>query len=168
MLSTYDYDKERQIRNALIRRWNKYHPINREVARHMQVLHQQGEHIGGRWEPIELLNVLALCEWAIQHPDIETKRWAHDGDGGGMYLPLDRYYIEEITEWWHPKTVMDFFKYNHGRDAPFTDEPTDILDDLREATDPLHATDLLLDVLSRNLSEFLYEHFIGDKAGDPY
>ncbi len=25
-------------RNALIKRWNKYHPINREVARHIAAL----------------------------------------------------------------------------------------------------------------------------------
>ena len=133
-------------RKALIRRWNKYHPINREVARHIQALEQQGERIWGSWAPIEMLDVLVLCLWAIEHPEIETRWWANDGDGGGG---------------WHPKTVMDFFKYQYGRDAP-TDEPTHILDDLKEATDPLDATNLLIHVFSSKLSSFLYCHFIPD------
>ena len=47
--------------NALIERWNKYHPINREVTRHIEVLEQQGERIRGRWIPQAELDVLALC-----------------------------------------------------------------------------------------------------------
>ena len=53
-------------RNALIERWNKYHPINREVARHIEALEQQGERIRGRWIPQAQLDVLALCEWAVR------------------------------------------------------------------------------------------------------
>ena len=145
--------------NALIRRWNKYHPINREVARHIQVLQQQGEGIWTSWGPREVLNVLALCWWAVEHPEIETERWADDGDGGGAWLPLDSDYIESICEGWHPKTVMDFFKYHYGGDGP-TGDPTYILDDLREARDPLQATSILIEVLSSNLSVLLYHHFI--------
>ena len=145
-------------RKALIRRWNKYHPINREVARHIQVLEQQGKSIVGTRE---MLNVLALCLWAVEHPKFETRWWARDSDGGGMWLSLDADYILDIHKGWHPKTVMDFFKYEYDADDP-TDAPTQILDHLKEATDPLQATHILMDVLSLNLSSFLFSHFISD------
>ena len=154
-------------RSTLIRRWNKYHPINREVARHIKVLEQQGQSIWGRWAPLAVLDVLALCWWAVEHPEIETRWWADDGDGGAVALEIDSDYIYTMVERWHPKTVMDFFKYQHGRDAP-TDEPTHVLEDLRETTDPIEATNILIHVLSTNLSAFLYSHFIEDKASDPY
>ena len=115
-------------RKALIRRWNKYHPINREVARHIQVLEQQGESIVGTRE---MLNVLALCLWAVEHPKFEIRWWARDSDGGGMWLSLDADYILDIHKGWHPKTVMDFFKYEYDADDP-TDAPTQILDHLKE------------------------------------
>ena len=154
-------------RKALIRRWNKYHPINREVARHIQALEQQGESIWGRWAPIEMLDVLVLCLWAVEHPGIATRWWANDGDGGGEWLTLDSDYILDINSGWPPKTVMDFFKYQHGRDVP-TDQPTHILDDLKEATDPLDATNILIEILSRNMSSFLYNHFISDKDDENF
>ena len=148
-------------RKALIRRWNKYHPINCEVARHIRVLEQQGEHIWGNWEPMVMLDVLVLCLWAVEHPEFEIRWWANDGDGGGAWLPLDSTYILEINSGWHPKTVMDFFKYEYDADDP-TGAPTQILDHLKEATDPLQATHILMDVLSLNLSSFLFSHFISD------
>ena len=153
--------------NALIRRWNKYHPINREVARHIQELEQQGESIWTSWGPHEVLNVLALCWWAVEHPEIEAGWWSDDGDGGTVWLPIYSDYIESICVGWHPRTVMDFFKYQHGRDVP-TDQPTHILDDLKKAIDPLDATNILIEVLSRNMSSFLYNHFISDKNDDNF
>ena len=148
-------------RNALIRRWNKYHPINCEVARHIRVLEQQGEHIWGSWEPMVMLDVLVLCLWAVEDPEIDTRWWADNGDGGGAWLPIDSDYILGIHSGWHPKTVMDFFKYGWDRDHP-TDEPTHILDQLKEATNSLNAAYRLIHVLSDNLSRFLYDHFISD------
>ena len=145
-------------RKALIRRWNKYHPINCEVARRIQALEQQGERIRA---PIEMLDVLALCLWAVEHPEFEIRWWANDGDGGGAWLPLDSTYILEINSGWHPKAVMDFFKYEYDADDP-TGAPTQILDHLKEATDPLQATHILIEVLSLNLSSFLFSHFISD------
>ena len=63
--------------------------------------------------------------------------------------------------------MMDFFKYEWGEDDP-TDSPTDILDRLKEAPDPLNATHILIDVLSDNLSSFLYSHFIADNDEDSF
>ena len=83
-----------------------------------------------------------------------------------MWLSIDEEYIHVMREQWHPKTVMDFFKYWYSEDDS-TDDPTYLLDDLKEATDPLHTTQLVLEVLSLNLSTFLYNHFIEDKADDP-
>ena len=164
MLSTYE--KEREIRNALIRRWNKYHPINREVARHIRALEQQGEDIWGSWwEPMDMLNVLSLCWWAVQHPDIETRWWSDDGDGGTVGLEINSDYIYEIHEGWHPKTVMDFFKYRHDRNS-LTDEPTHVLKYLRKTTDPIDASHILIHEFSTNLSAYLYNHFISDNADD--
>ena len=154
--------------NALIRRWNKYHPINREVARHIQKLEQQGESIWTSWGPHEVLNVLALCWWAVEHPEIETGWWSDDGDGGTVWLPIYSDYIESICVGWHPKTAMDFFKYEHGRDALLTEYPTHILDNLKKAIDPFDATNILIEVLSRNMSSFLYNHFISDKNNDNF
>ena len=148
-------------RNALIRRWNESDSINREVARHIQILEQQGESIWTSWGLREVLNVLSLCWWAVEHPEIETSWWSDDGDGGCVSIPIYSDYIEAICVEWHPKTVMDFFRYNHGRDGR-TEEPTAILDDLRKATDPRQAASILIRVLSLNLSSFLYSHFISD------
>ena len=154
-------------RKALIRRWNKYHPINCEVARHIQALEQQGERIWGSWAPIEMLDVLALCLWAVEYPEIETRWWAYDGDGG-EWLTLDSDYILDINRGWHPKTVMDFFKYQYDRDDGPTDQPTHILNNLKEATDPLEATNILIEMLSNNLTVFLYNHFISDNNNDNF
>ena len=67
--------------NALIRRWNKYHPINREVVRHIQELEQQGESIWTSWRPHEVLNVLALCWWAVE--TLKSKQ------GGGLTTVME-------------------------------------------------------------------------------
>ena len=151
-------------RNALIERWNKYHPINREVARHIAALEQKGERISGRWIPQAQLDVLALCEWAVRNGNIETRWWARDSDGGGMWLLIDEEFIWIMMEEWHPKRVMDFFKYWYSEDVSLEDDTICLADDLKEAANPLHATQLVLEVLSLNLSSFLYEHFIEDKA----
>ena len=63
---------------------------------------------------------------------------------------------------------MDFFKYWYSEDVSLEDDTTCLADDLKEATDPLHATQLVFEVLSLNLSNFLYKHFIEDKASDSY
>ena len=146
--------------NALIERWNKYHPINREVARHIEALEQQRERIWGRWTPQAQLDVLALCEWAVRNAFIETRWWARDGDGGGMWLSIDEEFIWIMMENWHPKTVMDFFKYWYSEDVSLEDDRTCLVDDLKEATDPLHATQLVIEVLSLNLSSYLYKHYL--------
>ena len=156
-------------KEALIRRWNKYHPINCEVARHIRAWERQGEEIREiwDWEPMVMLDVLALCLWAVKDPDIETTWWADDGAGGGTWFQIDSDYILGMNSGWHPKTVMDFFKYEWG-DDDLTDSPTDILDRLKEAPDPLNATHILIDVLSDNLSSFLYSHFIADNDEDSF
>ena len=149
-------------RKALIERWNRYHPINREVARHIEALEQQGERILGTWIPQAELHVLALCGWAIRNGNIKTRWYPR---GSGMWLSIDEDYIDVMRERWHPKTVMDFFKYWYSKDVSLEDT-TYLADDLREATDPLHATQLVFEVLSTNLSSFLDKHFIEDKAED--
>ena len=155
-------------RNALIERWNKYHPINCELAHHIDALEQQGECIRGTWIPQAELEVIALCGWAVRNADIETRWWAADSDGGGMWLSINEHYIDVMRERWHPRTVMDFFKYWYSEEVLLEDERTYLVDDLKEATDPLHATQLVFEVLSLNLSNFLYKHFIEDKASDSY
>ena len=76
-------------RKALIRRWNKYHPINCEVARHIRVLEQQGERSGGAGTR-EMLDVLALCLWAVEGPrNSKQGGGLDDSDGGGMWLSID-------------------------------------------------------------------------------
>ena len=115
-----------------------------------------------------MLDVLALCLWAVEQPEIETTWWPSDGDGGGASLEIDSDYILDINRGWHPKTVMDFFKYQYDRDDGPTDQPTHILDDLKEATDPLDATHLLIHVFSNNLTVFLYNHFISDNNDDSF
>ena len=152
-------------RNALIERWNKYHPINREVAHHIEVLEQQGERIRGRWIPQAELDVLALCGWAVRNASIETRWWAGGNDIGGWSL-IDEEFIWIMMKEWHPKRVMDFFKYWYSEDVSLEDDTTCLADDLKEAADPLHATQLVLEVLSLNLSTYLYDHFIEDKADD--
>ena len=108
-----------------------------------------------------MLDVLVLCLWAVEDPEIDTRWWADNGDGGGAWLPIDSDYILGIHSGWHPKTVMDFFKYGWDRDHP-TDEPTHILDQLKEAPDSLNAAYRLIHVLSDNLIRFLYCYFISD------
>ena len=55
-------------RKVLIERWNKYHPINREVARHIEALEQQGERIWGRWVPPSGCGILATN--GVLHPQL--------------------------------------------------------------------------------------------------
>ena len=51
---------------------------------------------------------------------------------------------------------MDFFKYWYSEDVSLEDDTTCLVDDLKEATDPLHATQLVIEVLSLNLHSYHY------------
>ncbi len=53
-----------------------------------------------------------------------------------------------MMEEWHPKRVMDFFKCWYSEDLSIEDDTTCLADDLKEATDPLYATQLVIEVLS--------------------
>ena len=134
-----DYTKLRNKREAQVARSNKHHPLNQEAERHLHTLIDQ-EKLDQKG--YENLYVLQLLEWGLE----ELQQLIQPG----WWEILWELMVE--MQQTSPLGALNYLLWTTEEG-----EPTEIVQSLRDAKDPMEAVNELIEVLQNNLQEDLYQ-----------
>ena len=130
-----DYTELRNKREAQVARSNKHHPLNQEAERHLHTLidleklDQKG---------YENLYVLQLLEWGLE----ELQQLIQPGWGEILWELMVE--MQQTS----PSRALNYLLWTTEES-----EPTEIVQSLKDAKDPMKAVDELIEVLQNNLQE---------------